>query len=277
MKKQIKDYSLIIVGASFIAAGLQLFLVPFKYSSGGIGTLSTVIFYTSHIQMSVSYLIIDAFIFLFGWKHLCKNTIIKSIVGSAVLSLFLEICTYIEINPQDKIVSFIMGGILDGIGMGLVIRAEASTGGVDLAALIIKKFFSHFSVASIIFVINAFLIALSGIVFKSFEVTFYSIAAMFVSEKITEVIINVGIKAKSVMVISDRYEEIEKIIQNKYERGVTEIYARGAYEMQDKMSLICVATPKEVSKMVKDIMNQDKSAFVVVSDVKEVRGNGFIM
>ncbi len=274
-KKFFADYSLITVGAFLVAAGLQLFLVPFKYSSGGIGTLSTILFYFSKIPISLSYLVLNAFLFIFGWRYLGKNAVIKSLAGSLLLSLFLQLCTYIPIDINDKFISFVMGGILDGLGTGLVIRAEASTGGVDLAALIIKHFFPHLSVATVIFVINGMLLGISGIAFKSFSVAFYSITAMFVSEKILEMILNVGVSAKSVLIISDEYQEIKNLIYSKYDRGVTQFESKSLLGDRDKTSLICVATPKEVSKIIRDIKSVDSTAFVVVSDVKEVIGRGF--
>ncbi len=156
-----------------------------------------------------------------------------------------------------------------------MVRVGASTGGVDLVGLIIKHFFPHLSVATIMFVINAALLIISRIVFKCFAVTFYSVAAVFVSEKITELVLNVGISAKSVLIISDYFEDIEQLIKVKYERGVTKFYSEASDKENQKVSLFCVATPKEVSKIARDIREVDRKAFLAISDVKEVMGKGF--
>jgi len=276
-KKQVINYLLIIVGSFLVAAGLQIFLVPFKYSSGGIGTLSTILYYFSNtkIPISLSYLALNAVLFILGWKFLGKGAVINSLLGSLLLSLFLEVCTYIKFDIDDQVMAFIMGGILDGLGTGLVIRAEASTGGVDLAALIIKRFSPHLSVSSLIFVINGVLLAVSGIAFQSFSVAFYSIVAIFISEKVLEYVLNVGVSAKSILIISDKNEEIKDLIYSKYDRGITRFTTKSLSGDRDKTSMICVATPKEVAKIIRDIKSVDSTAFIVVSDVKEVIGSGF--
>lgn len=122
----------------------------------------------------------------------------------------------------------VIGGVLDGIGMGLILSVDGSTGGIDFLALMVKKRYAHISLASFMFWVNGILFIVSGVAFKSYSVTFYSIIAMYISSKVTNYVINTGDVAKSVIIITEDAQKIEEIIFNDFGRRVTEIYSKGA-------------------------------------------------
>lgn len=275
VKKVLTDYIFILIGTILLAAGMNMFLVPMQLSSGGVGAIGTVFLYLFKIPLSVTNLAFNIVLFIFAFKFLGKGGVIKTVAGVLFLSGALELTTLLPAFRGDIIISVVLGGALVGVGVGLVVRREASTGGSDLAGLIIKRFMPHISVATIILVLDCAVIIIAGVVFRSFEITFYSAIAMLISSKITDLIITVGDKAKAIYVMSEKNDEISHMIIKHFDRGVTAIHSMGVYTKEEKDMLFCVVSPKEVPYIMNMIRTIDKGAFVVISDAREVLGEGF--
>ena len=279
MKRAIKtliwDYVPITLGCAVMAWGMNMFLVPSRLSSGGVGTLATVLLYLFDIPLSVTTLVLNALLLLLGFRYLRRSAIVKTVVGVVLLSIFLELAVYLPIYTEDVLMATLGGGILVGLGVGLVIRREGSTGGSDFAALILRRFFPHISTARLLLIIDCIIIAVSGIVFRSVTVTLYSLVAMFVCSKVADLVLIHGSEAKSVYILSSMPDEISKVVLREFSRGVTGIYSRGVYTEQDRMMLLCVVSPKELPQLIRKVRAIDKAAFVIISDVREVVGEGF--
>ena len=162
-----------------------------------------------------------------------------------------------------------------GAGVGMIVKIGASTGGSDFAGLILKKFLPHISLANLILIIDVVIVSISGIVFKSYTVTVYSLIALFVSSVITDKIITLGNNAKMLQIFSKENIKISNHILNQFERGVTGVCCMGMYTHEESRMLLCVITPKELPIYMNMIKDYDKEAFVIVSDVHEVIGEGF--
>lgn len=271
----ITDYFLIGVGSFILSLGMNVFLVPAKLSSGGLGTVGTIFLHMFGIPLSFTNLLFNVVLFFFGYRFLGKSAVAKTVAGILTLTLFLQLTSYFPAFSGDVIISAIAGGLLVGIGVGLAVRRRASTGGSDFAALMIKHFAPHISLAAVIFIIDFVIIITAGFVFKSFTVTFYSAVAMFVSAKITDIIVSFGDFAKTVYIVSERHVEIKKKILEKFHRGVTAVYSKGGYTDNDGMMLFCVVSPKQVPYVVGMVRGIDRRAFIVISDSREVLGEGF--
>ena len=275
LKSVFLDYFYVALGSFLLALALNVFLVPNKISTGGVSTIGTVLLYAANIPLSVTNLFFNIVLFIFGYKYLGKSSVSKTIVGIVFLSLFLSVTDFIGGYTVDFLSASVAGGVISGVGLGLVLRREASTGGSDFAALILKHFFPHLSLAFIITVIDFVIIVISGIVFNSIAVMIYSAVTMVISMKTMDIVITAGNSAKSIYVISERYDEIAKVIINESGRGVTGIFSKGMYSFADKMTLLCVVSPKELPVVVNRVKELDKDAFIIISDVHEVLGEGF--
>ena len=275
IKSVIKDYFLIVLGTFILAVGLNLFLVPCRISSGGISSIGTVLLYKLNIPMSVTNIVFNALLFTLGYKYVGKSSVVKTIVGIVGLSAFLEVTKFFPVFGDDLFIATVIGGVLVGIGVGLVVRVEASTGGSDFAALILKKFFPHISVANLILVIDSLIIVFAGIMFNDYMITFYSAIAMFIASKATDAIAAMGDAAKSVYIMSAKNSEISQMIIETFERGVTGVYSKGVYSGEDNMMLLCVVSPKQLPRLIHKVKEIDKDAFIIVNDVREVLGEGF--
>ncbi len=270
-----EDLIHIMIGCAVLAVGINVFLAPNKISAGGISSIGTVLSHLFGIRMSLTNLFFNGILFVFGYKSLGRYAVIQTLFGIFALSGFLEITSIIPIYTENNIISVLCGGVLMGVGVGIVVKCGASTGGSDFAGLMLKKVFPHISLARLIMVIDCTIVVISGLVFKSFTVTIYSILALFISSIVTDKIMTVGDDAKVIQIFSSELQKISDYILEQFERGVTGIHCTGMYSKLDSMMLMCVVTPKELPIYLKLIKEIDKNAFIIISDVHEVIGEGF--
>lgn len=276
LKKTIYEYGIIAFGALLLAIGLNGFLVPYKLSVGGVSSLGTLFLYLFSVPLSVTNIFFNAVLFVFGYKFLGKDAVIKTAAGVAFTSVTLELTKNFHVNGCDSFSAGVAGGFLLGAGVGLAIRMGASTGGSDFAAMMLNSRIPHISVSDFIVIIDAAVILLSGIVFRSVLVTVYSVISLFVAARVTDRIITAGALAKSVYIASERVEEISEIIMKTLNRGVTGIYSKGMYSGKKRLMLLCIVSPKELPKLIFAVKSIDKKAFVIIEDAKEVLGEGFV-
>ena len=272
---KLKQYFYITLGAFLLALGLNVFLVPKKISTGGIGTIATVLKHLFSVPLSLTNIILNGILFLFGVKILGKKALIKTVLGIASLSLFLEITAFIPTYSEDMLASSVLGGILVGIGLGLVIRQGASTGGSDFLALMLYKYFPHISMAKIILTVDMIIVGVSALIFKSVTVGVYSLISLFISSKIADGILIIGDRAKTLFVLSQKSEQIATGIMENFQRGVTGIQAKGMYKNRDSTMLLSAVSPKEVPMIVNYIKQMDEKAFIIINDAHEIWGEGF--
>ncbi len=273
--RKLKEYFVIAAGTFLLALGMNVFLVPARISSGGVGTIGTVLLHFFGIPLAVTNLFFNVILFVIGYKYLDRSSVIKTAFGVLLLSVFLQLTSYLPTYDEDSLICAVAGGILLGLGIGLVIRKRASTGGSDFAALVIRRFAAHISAATIILIIDFVIILGAGIAFGSVTVTFYSAIAMFITSKVADAIIVMGNAAKSVFIISRHGDDISQKILGTLGRGTTGIYSKGAYSGKNFLMLLCVVSPKELPGLVYTVRNVDSKAFIIISNAMEVLGEGF--
>lgn len=275
LNKVYTDYFFVVLGAFIIAFSINTFLVPQKLSTGGISGVGTILFYLCNIPLSITTILFNAMLYGFGYKILNKKLLAKTTVGIIFLSVFLEITKNLYSFTDDIFISSMFGGALAGVGVGFVVLKEASTGGSDFLALMIHKKLSHISPAKIIFIIDFCIIVITGIVFGDYTILFYSLISLYTCTKVADYILVRGDYAKSLYIISNKNDIIANLILNDMNRGVTGIYAKGYYSNTDSTMLMCIVKAKEVPHIIKLIKNIDIMSFIIVSEVREVRGQGF--
>lgn len=271
----ILDFVFIFVGCAVLAAGINLFLAPNMISSGGISSVGTILLHLFGVDLWITNLAANVLLFLLGFRFLGKYAVLKTTAGILFLSMFLWLSDFLPKYTEDKILATVVGGVLVGLGVGLVVRRDGSTGGSDFAALMIKRFLPHVSIANLILVMDCAVILLSGIVFKSVSVTIYSVLAMYISSKITDWVVLLGDAAKSVQILSPKNEEIAAMIMERFERGVTGVHCTGMYTGKDGLMLMCLVSPKELPRLANAVRKIDPSCFMVIGDAREVLGMGF--
>lgn len=265
----------IAAGALMLAAGLNLFLVPGKISSGGLSALGTVLLYLFRIPLSVTTLVFNAALFLLGYRFLGRSALIRTLLGVALLSLFLQLTAALPAYSGDLTVAALLGGLLTGCGVGITVRQNASTGGSDLAALLLHRFFPYLSIAALILIIDCAVVLLAALLFRSVTVACYSFLTLFVASRVTDSILTLGYTAKSVQIFSGENTAIAAMIMTRFRRGVTGLHSAGLYSGKPGLTLLCVVAPKELPLLIREVRRLDPGAFIVVSDVREVLGEGF--
>lgn len=275
------NYIYLIVGTIFIAIAVNLVYEPMGMVTGGVTGIGIVIKYFTEglieggIPVWLTNVVLNIPLFLAGYLIKGVKFIKQSLLGSISLTLALYIIPVINIVDNELFLASVFGGVITGIGMGMVISVSGSTGGTDLLGLIIHHFLPHQNVPMIIGVIDGIIVLAGAIVF-GVRTTLYAVVALYITAKFSDNILE-GLKfAKAAYIISDYYEEIADIIIKELDRGVTGIYAEGMYTKSDKKMLYCVVTKKEITKLIQLVSQIDTKAFVIVSDAREVMGEGFI-
>ena len=272
---KIKKYLVIVLGSAVMGMGLGLFLIPAQIAPGGISGLSTVLHYLTGFPAGVIMLIINIPIFIVGALNFSKKYIFISFFGMLMLSVFIELFSIFMPVTNDVILASVFGGAFSGIGIGLVFRYGATTGGTDIIVMLLKKRFKNMSTGNFVILVDAIIVIFAGIVFKKWETVLYSTLAMIVASYMIDTIVEGIDYAKAVFVISDHSENIAESISSKLFRGTTCLMGFSPYTMNEKNVLLCVVKRYEIAKLKKIIYETDKNAFVIISDAKEVFGRGF--
>ena len=275
MSLKIRDYFLMGLGAFAISLGLNLFLVPNSIAAGGAGGLATVLYKSLGFPVSLSVLFINLFLFILGGKFLSRESFYKTVAATAFLSVLLEIMSDLTPVTENRLLASVYGGVLFGIGTGLTVSNGGSTGGTDLAAVIIHRWTKTFSVARIILIIDFFVILFSGIVFRDYEIMLYAAISLYIASHIADDIIEGVNFTKLVYVISDKSELIADRIMETLGRGVTSLSGTGMYKKKDVSVLMCAIRKNEFVKFKTIVNSIDKNAFIILTDAREVLGEGF--
>mgnify|MGYP004455023045 FL=1 len=271
----LKEYIMIIIGCIFMAIGTSLFLLPNQLSSGGFAGIATIVYYLFKFPLGAVMLILNIPLFVIAFIRVGKETTIKGIFGTVMLSTFIDIVDKYKPLTEDRILACVYGGIFMGIGTAVVLKANASTGGTDMLSYIIRSFFPHFRSANLIVVIDIIIVLLNVLAFREVEIGLYSAIAIYIMGKMIDIIFEGVYFTKSMFIVSNKYKEIAEKIGDGLDRGSTAIYAKGMYSKEKKMMLWCVGSRTETAKIKEIAKEIDPSAFIVISNAREAWGKGF--
>lgn len=273
------DYLGITLGTFLMALGLLMFLEPNTIAPGGVTGLAIVIQKVSGIPMDVTNLAVNIPLFIIGIMVLGKAFGAKTAYGTATLSLFIRILMIFfgnNINATgDLLLASIFGGVILGIGIGIVFKGGATTGGTDLAGAILNKYVPGLSTAKLMMIIDLVIVAAAGIVNRNIETSLYSVISLFVLVKVADFIVEGLNYSKAFYIITDYSEEISKEIFEKLDRGATALKGKGMYTGKDKDVLLCVVNRAQVTKLKDIVYSLDNQAFIMVTTIHEVLGEGF--
>ena len=275
IRKYLKEGIEIILGCALMALGTSLFLLPNQLSSGGFAGIATIIYYLFNLPLGTTMLILNIPLIILTIIKVGKETAIKGVIGTIVLSTFIDIFETFNPLTEDRLLACIYGGILIGLGTAIVLKANASTGGTDLLTYIIRAYKPHFKASNLIVIVDISIVFLNVLFFREIEIGLYSAIAIYLSGKMIDIVFEGIYFTKTMFIVSNKYKEIAQEIGKKLDRGSTAIYAKGMYTRERKMILWCVASRGEVAK-IKDIAQEiDSKAFIVISSAREAWGKGF--
>ncbi|MCI9137993.1 MAG: YitT family protein [Lachnospiraceae bacterium] len=274
-------YLIIIVGTGILAFAIKCIFDPIGLVTGGFTGLSillkrvTEIFIPGGVPLWFANLALNVPFFLLALKIKGKRFIWRTGIATVLLSGWLYVIPELDFVSGDYILASMFGGVLAGVAMGMILWANATTGGTEMVAMLIQCKLKHYSVAQIMQVLDG-MVVLTGLYVFGLRPSMYSIIAIFITSKVTDTILE-GMKfSKAAYIITEKYEEAAATIMKELDRGVTGLEARGMYSKEKKCMLYCVVSKKQIVLLKELIYRIDQNAFVVVGDVREVLGEGFI-
>jgi len=275
MKKKIINLLYITIGSILVALSLNLFFVKLKIAPGGVSGLATVIYYLTNIPVGTVVFALNIPLFLMGILDFGKGFLLKTFYATALMSVVIDSTTFLPQLTEDMLLASIFGGIMMGVGLALVFKGEATTGGTDILAKVVNKHFKAFNISEQLFVIDAFVVITAMLTFRDFDIGFYSIITILICAKSIDIVFEGMGFAKAIFIISDAGEEIGKSIIEDVERGVTGLNGEGMYTKVNKKVLLTVADRRQIPKIKEIAKKYDENSFIIVTDVREVLGEGF--
>ncbi len=267
------EYIYIIIGAAIVAVGFNVFLLPNEVASGGVSGISTILKGLFDWNPGFVQYAFNVPLFIAGVIFLGKQFGARSLVGTLTLPMFVLLTSHWEPATLNPLLGALFGGISVGVGLGIVFRGNASTGGTDLAAQIITKY-TGFSLGTSVMLIDGLIVLSAALVFD-IEKGLYALIGLFVTTKTIDIIQLGFSQSKMVYIITNKQEEIRDAIYTEVNRGVTKLPAIGGYTEQERPILLVVVYQTEFSRLKHVVKSVDPTAFIIVSDAYEVLGEGF--
>ena len=275
MSEKLKQNLLFIIGPIITAFGISVFYLPNKIVSGGVSGLSTILYHYAQIPPGLSFAVINILFLLISFKIIGKEFVVKTIIGAANISIFVQLFSELPAMTNDVVLASIFGSLLYGFGIGLTLLSGGSTGGTDILGRLLQHFFPHFKIGKLLLIVDAAVILTSLITFGNINLTLWGIVALFLSTFAVDWLIQKLNISKLAFVVTSKGLEISDFLVSTSPRGVTIIDVVGAYTMEKKMTLMCALKENELPEFQRKILEIDNEAFIIFSESQQIVGNGF--
>lgn len=275
------DGVLMAVGTGLMALGIQWFYDPAGLVTGGFTGIAIIVKLVSAapdqagIPLWLTNLVLNIPVFLMAYRIKGKAFVVRTGFSTMLLSVWLYWIPAIDMTQKDPMLASIFGGVISGVGIGCVLLAKSTTGGTDLAAVLMQSRLRHYSVVQIMQVIDG-LIVLAGLYAFGLRSGLYAVIAIFTVSKVSDALMEGLNYSKAAFIVTDQYVQTANALMERLSRGVTGFYAKGMYSGNEKCILYCVVSKKEIVGLKEIVAEIDREAFVIVSDAREVLGEGFI-
>lgn len=278
-KIKLKNIIFIILGAAIFSFGLVHFNIQHDLAEGGFTGITLILLAAFNWDPAIMNLLLNIPMFLIGWKMLGKKVFIYTVIGTVSVSIFLKVFMIYQINihlQDDLFLVSLFAGVFLGIGLGIIFRNGGTTGGVDIIARLAHKYIG-WSMGKTMFLFDATVILVAWAVYLDHRSMMYTLVAIFVGARVIDFVQEGAYAAKGAFIISDRPDEIAMKIAEKMDRGVTVFKGYGHFTKADREILYCVVGKNEVTRLKNLIITVDPHAFVSMTDVKDVMGEGFTL
>ena len=275
------NYVLILVGTAVMALAIQCIYDRVGLVTGGFTGLTIIIrnitksVISGGIPLWFANIVLNIPVFIYSYVKFGKKFVGRTLFATIMLSVWLYIIPGVDLSGDDYLLAALFGGVFTGVGMGIVLRAGATTGGTDMVAALIQTKMRHYSVVQIMQVMDA-AIVIAGLYVFGLRSTLYAVVSIFVSTKVSDGFLEGFKNSKAALIITNHYKEVAARVMDELGRGVTGMDAKGMYTQDYKCVLYCVVSRKEIVQLKEIVNNVDPDAFVIVSDVREVLGEGFM-
>ena len=288
VKEILFTYFKIFVGLTIFAIAFTCFMLPYQLITGGVSGLSAFIYYMTGFHAGMSYFIINSVLMLIGLYSLGWRFSLRTLIGTIATSFLIEFIqqNYMtEIGPDgheqlrqiigdQRFMAAVIGGMLEGLGLAIVFLSGGSTGGTDIIVLTINKY-RNISLGRIMLCIDIFIVSLSWFIYHDVETLVTCYIALFLSINVVDYVVNGARQSVQFTIISEKYADIAQAVNDKVDRGVTVLHGEGWYSKEPRKILLIMARKQESRIIFQLIRIIDPKAFVTMSNVEGVFGEGF--
>ena len=272
-RQLVRDYLLLTLGALVTAFSFAAFFLPHDIAPGGVTGIATVLSSVTGLNVGLLSFLINLPLFAISWRRVGWRFAARSFIAMLLLSLFIDVIPVFDLSG-DMMLASLFGGVIMGVGLGMVVRSGATTGGTDMAAMIVHEHWSFLTVPIVLFAIDAVVVVIAAMAF-GLQAGLFALVSLFTSTKAMDAVIKGFNTAMQFLIISPKQEEIIRRIHSEMDRGCTRLEATGTYEGRKNGALLCVVSRMEAAKLKKIVSEVDPRAFVTVCDVHEALGEGF--
>lgn len=275
MNKTIRDIILVIIGSFIFSAGINAFVISGNLGEGGVTGIAIVLYYAFHISPAITNFVLNAILIIVGYKYLSKRSTYLTIFATVLISIFLSLTETWHVETGNVVINAVFGGTCVGLGIGIIVLAGGTTAGTVILARIVNKYLDISTPYALLFFdLIVVLISLTEISLAKCLVT---VMSLYIGTKVMEFVIE-GLNTKKAMtIISSCPNEVAKAIDQQVGRGLTILNGHGYYTREEKDVLYVVISKTQVSRAKRIIKNIDENAFLVIHDVRDVYGNGFLL
>lgn len=274
-----KNIFFILLGSAIFSFGLVHFNMQNNLAEGGFTGITLLLYFVFGWSPSITNLLLNLPLFFLGWKLLGRSVFIYTIIGTVGVSVFLGVFQKYQIEMplyEDLFLAALFAGVFIGIGLGIIFRYGGTTGGVDIIARLAQKYFG-WTMGRTMFMFDFGVITLSLITYLNYREAMYTLVVVFVGARVIDFMQEGSYAARGAMIISEKNEDIAAKIMKEMDRGVTSLKAVGSYTKAEKDVLYCVVAKNEIVRLKSVINSVDPHAFVSVTVVHDVLGEGFTL
>ena len=266
-------YLQILLGCVIGAAAYPTFLIPNSIAPGGITGVATILNHLFHLPVGTVSLVLNVPLFLIGYRTMGRSFAFRSLIATLLFSLLIDILP-LPVISTDPLLGTLFGGVVLGVGLGLILRGGATTGGSDMIARMVHRRFPFITVGAFLFAIDFLVVIAAGLLIGSSE-ALYALINIFISAKVIDTVMVGFTGNKACFVMTDSWKSVTQRVMDEVGRGATWLTARGAYSGVERPVVLCVASRQEISAIKQIVREEDASAFMFVTEAHEALGEGF--
>ena len=275
MSRTIRDLILVVLGAFIFSAGVNAFIITADLGEGGVTGLAIILYYAFHLSPAITNFVVNAILIGVGYKFLSKSSMYLTILATVLISIFLSLTESWHVKTDDVIINAIFGGFSVGLGIGIIVLAGGTTAGTTILARIANKYLDVSTPNALLFF--DLIVVLISLTVIPLDRALLTIISLYIGTKVMDFVIEGLNPKKAVTIISKEPDRIAKMIDEDIGRGITILNGRGYFSKKETDVLYAVISKTQLSRTKRMIRKIDENAFVVVHDVRDVYGNGFLV
>lgn len=271
--EKVTAWTQIVLGCIIGGAAYPLFLTPCNIAPGGLTGVGMILNYLFGLPIGTTSLLLNVPLFIIGFRTIGQLFVVRSLAATVLFSVSIDVLNLPALT-NDPMLGAIFGGALLGVGLGLILRGGATTGGTDMMAKMVHQKLTFISTGMVLMLIDCVVVIFAAVCIGTTEALF-AMVCIVVNGKIIDMVMLGLSKNKACFVMSDQWESISQHILNDMDRGATQLSARGAYSGKERPVLLCVLPPQEVARFKEIVRKEDEHAFMFITEAHEALGEGF--